>query len=171
MLSEKGRELASITLADGEAHSRKDIVDIFASRCRSFESALSRLGGRRGRVGKILASEALINRVTGRVRLTLQELVASCSYMDNAVVVFIAVRDTESGMSVIYEEPLTGMMNAICSGDANELFVSLEISEIGMNDFSRRSEYESHRRTRTQARLARKLFDNVHGLATESKHK
>jgi len=64
MLSEKGRGLASISLADGETH-WKDVVDILASRCRSFERAFSRLGGRCGRVGKILTSEALINRVTG----------------------------------------------------------------------------------------------------------
>ena len=74
MLSEKGRGLASISLADGETHLRKDVVDILESRCRSFERAFSRLGGRCGRVGKILTSEALINRVTGRGRLTLHDV-------------------------------------------------------------------------------------------------
>ncbi len=162
------RELARRPLPAGMCCSQESIVDIFARKFSLCDELLAFLGNRQGPGGQVQRPENFVTYVIDRLRSILQQCIASCGTDDLSLVIFVAVRDLELNLSVVFEENSVGIMSALCSKRPAEVFIPLEVSGIGVNASSGTNKLD-HGSSRTKGRLAFKLKQTMDFLVAERK--
>ncbi len=168
VFDDKHRELACRPLPVGISCSKDSIVEIFARKIFLCDSVLAFLGNRQGAGGQVQRPEKFVTFVIDRLRPILQQCVASCGKDDLSLVLFVAVRDFELNLSVVFEENSVGIMSALCSKRPDEIFVPLEVSGMGVNaSYSTNS--LDHKTSRAKGRCALKLKQTMDSLLAECK--
>lgn len=162
------RELACRPLPTGISCSRDSIVDTFTHKIALCDNVLAFIGNRQRSGGEVQRPEKFVTFVIHRLRSILQQCIASCGKNDSTLVLFVAVKDVELNLSVVFEENYVGIMSALCSARPDEVFVPLEVSGLGVNASYSTNDLD-HGTSRTKGRLAFKLKQTMDALLAECK--